>query len=225
MTLIILQAGRVGKFTNLESAPVQVKLLSFTAVLLDNSNIKLDWSTISYAENYGYEVEKSTSANTLSPDSTRDDNELSVTDWEKIGFVKSTNILNTSVSYSFIDPKINLSQDTKYRLKVLNNNGVADILEEVNVKASVPINFTLEQNYPNPFNPTTVISYQLSVASNVVLKVYDILGTEIAILVDENQDAGKHEIEFRADNLASGIYIYRLETPNFIDTKKMVLLR
>jgi hypothetical protein len=90
---------------------------------------------------------------------------------------------------------------------------------------SLPVTFSLEQNYPNPFNPSTKISWQSPVSSWQTLKVYDILGNEIATLVDEYRPAGKNEVEFNAENLASGVYIYRIHTEAFTDTKKMVLIR
>lgn len=85
--------------------------------------------------------------------------------------------------------------------------------------------FRLEQNYPNPFNPSTSIQYQVSSISNVSLAVYDILGKEVATLIDEHKSAGKYEVEFNASQLSSGVYLYQLTAGNFIVTKKMVLLR
>jgi hypothetical protein len=85
--------------------------------------------------------------------------------------------------------------------------------------------YSLEQNYPNPFNPSTVISYQLPVSSDVTLKVYDILGNEITTLVDEYRPAGRYEIEFNASSLPSGVYFYQLKAREFISTKKMILIR
>lgn len=88
--------------------------------------------------------------------------------------------------------------------------------------------FELYQNYPNPFNPATVIGYQLSVNSYVTLTVYDVLGKEVAVLVNEEQPAGRYEVEFNSSgirDLASGIYFYQLRAGNFIQTKKMVLVR
>ncbi|HTP13295.1 MAG TPA: T9SS type A sorting domain-containing protein, partial [Bacteroidota bacterium] len=90
---------------------------------------------------------------------------------------------------------------------------------------STPAVYVLFQNYPNPFNPTTAISYQLSAVSKVTLKVYDLLGREVATLVDGEVNAGKHEATFDASRLASGIYFYRLRAGNFTDTKKLVLLK
>ncbi len=88
-----------------------------------------------------------------------------------------------------------------------------------------PKEFKLEQNYPNPFNPTTRIRYQVSSLSEVSLKVYGILGSEAATLVNEKQEPGYYEVSWDASNLASGVYIYRLQAGSFISTKKMMLLR
>ena len=85
--------------------------------------------------------------------------------------------------------------------------------------------FVLEQNYPNPFNPSTNIQYAVGSQQFVVLKVYDILGEEIATLVNEEKSAGTYEIMFDAQLLASGVYLYKLEAGSYIQTKKMILLR
>jgi hypothetical protein len=96
-------------------------------------------------------------------------------------------------------------------------------------KEAIPIEFSLAQNYPNPFNPSTLIGYQLPVACDVVLKVFDLLGREVAVLVDEYKEAGYHEVEFQSavgNRLyASGIYYYQLKAGSFIETKKMILIR
>lgn len=86
-------------------------------------------------------------------------------------------------------------------------------------------NFELQQNYPNPFNPTTTIKYSIPQKSNVSLKVYDILGNEVASLVNEEKSAGKYEVTWYAANLQSGVYFYRLLAGSFIDTKKMILIK
>jgi hypothetical protein len=85
--------------------------------------------------------------------------------------------------------------------------------------------FKLEQNFPNPFNPTTTIKYQIPELSFVTLKVYDVLGSELEILVSENKPVGSYEIEFNATGLPSGIYFYRLQAGSFVETKKMILLK
>ncbi|MCH7772421.1 MAG: T9SS type A sorting domain-containing protein, partial [Bacteroidetes bacterium] len=93
-----------------------------------------------------------------------------------------------------------------------------------------PIEFTVAQNYPNPFNPSTVISWQLAAGSFVTLKVYDVLGNEVAVLVNEEMLAGEHEVKFNGSGLASGVYVYRITATNngrivFANSKKMILLR
>lgn len=85
--------------------------------------------------------------------------------------------------------------------------------------------FELSQNYPNPFNPTTTISYSIPKQSNVSLKVFDIVGREVAVLVDKEKSAGSHKIDFNASELSSGVYIYRLQSDDFSETKKMMLLK
>ena len=103
---------------------------------------------------------------------------------------------------------------------------VTDVESEI---ASTPENFHLYQNYPNPFNPVTKIKYVIArgtkQSQHITLKVYDILGKEIATLIDKEQNAGKYEIEFDASHLSSGVYFYQLRAKSFVVTKKMILLR
>jgi hypothetical protein len=94
----------------------------------------------------------------------------------------------------------------------------------------VPLSYYLSQNYPNPFNPSTRIKYTIPLnvsgeKSNIILKVYDVLGNEVATLVNEAKIPGVYEVEFSGSDLASGIYIYQLKADNYTSTKKMVLLR
>ncbi|HMS64911.1 MAG TPA: T9SS type A sorting domain-containing protein [Ignavibacteria bacterium] len=101
----------------------------------------------------------------------------------------------------------------------LNSVGVKQISSEI------PDGFELKQNYPNPFNPVTVISYQLKVNSFINLKVFDARGKETITLVNEKQNAGIYKVDFNGENLPSGVYLYKLETGDFKDTKRMVLLK
>jgi hypothetical protein len=89
----------------------------------------------------------------------------------------------------------------------------------------MPTEFLLSQNYPNPFNPNTVIGYQLPISGDVTLKIFDILGNEIAILINDYKLAGKYEIEFNAASLPSGVYFYRIQADSFVELKKMILIK
>lgn len=90
---------------------------------------------------------------------------------------------------------------------------------------NIPIEFSLSQNYPNPFNPSTKISWQSPVGNWQTLKIYDVLGTEIATLIDEFKQAGKYDVDFNANGLPSGVYFYQLTAGSFIETKKLVLVK
>ncbi len=99
------------------------------------------------------------------------------------------------------------------------------IINDVGEETPLPTKFALEQNYPNPFNPSTKISWQSPVVSQQTLKIYDILGNEVATLVDEFKPVGRYEIEFNASALPSGVYFYQLRAGEFVNTKKMIFLK
>ena len=94
-----------------------------------------------------------------------------------------------------------------------------------NISGVVPDNYSLSQNYPNPFNPSSVIRFQIKDSRFVTLKVYDVLGKEIADLVNENLKAGIYEVTFDGSKLASGTYIYKIIAGNFSDTKRMLMIK
>ncbi|MCH7723661.1 MAG: T9SS type A sorting domain-containing protein [Bacteroidetes bacterium] len=104
------------------------------------------------------------------------------------------------------------------------NKGTESVNNSTNDNG-LPKEFALFDNYPNPFNPTTTIEYSIPEASFVELKIYDILGGEVASLVKENKPSGKHSVKFNASNLPSGIYFYRIVSGNFTATKKLILLK
>jgi hypothetical protein len=105
------------------------------------------------------------------------------------------------------------------------NMRVTPLSTSVISEGELPVLFTLKQNYPNPFNPSTIISYQLGTKSYVTLKIFDVLGREAATLVNGIEQPGYKSVNFNAGNLVSGVYYYRLQAGNFIETKKFVLLR
>lgn len=138
------------------------------------------------------------------------------------------NEINDSV---FANASVNAMAATKKYLFAGTQSGgwripIADVITSVNDgHPKLPEKFALYQNYPNPFNPTTVINYQLPVNSFVTLKVYDVLGREIATLVNERQTAGTHNVIFNASKLPSGMYFYRLQAGTYSNTKKLLLLK
>lgn len=102
---------------------------------------------------------------------------------------------------------------------------LSEIITDAGKETDQPLAFNLSQCYPNPFNPGTIISWQVPAGSNQTIKVYDILGNEIATLVDEYRPAGRYEVEFDAGRFSSGVYFYQLRSPNFVETKKMLLMK
>ncbi len=100
-----------------------------------------------------------------------------------------------------------------------------DLISSSEIILANPSEYLLYQNYPNPFNPTTAIDYSIKSSGLVSLKVYDMLGTEVTSLVNENKEAGSYSVEFNAEDLPSGIYFYTLTSGNFIATKKLILLK
>jgi hypothetical protein len=104
---------------------------------------------------------------------------------------------------------------------------LSDLVTSVNTKDNsiIPSRLVLEQNYPNPFNPTTTIEYGIPLKSFVTIKLFDILGREVAVLVNGERQAGAYKIEFNASRFSSGIYIYQLRSGSLIQTKKMMLLK
>ena len=114
---------------------------------------------------------------------------------------------------------------TGFDLRLRPIMGLANALVSVKSDVQSPTKFVLFNNFPNPFNPTTTIKYEIPKTVNVSLKVYDILGREVQILINQEQKPGFYEVPFGNDDLASGIYFYRLQAGDFIQTKKMILLK
>jgi Secretion system C-terminal sorting domain len=122
---------------------------------------------------------------------------------------------------------MSLNVDQQGLLYVGTNKGLfrSTGITYIDEKNSVPSSFSLFQNYPNPFNPTTVINYQLSVNSEVTLKVYDVLGRLVNTLIEERQTVGVHSVTFNASSLSSGVYFYRLIAGSSVESKKMILIK
>jgi hypothetical protein len=107
----------------------------------------------------------------------------------------------------------------------IDNVSVKEVVTSIDSEEHVPYIFSLKQNYPNPFNPKTLINYQLPKTSNVEISIYNLLGQKVAILIDEKQNPGNHQVKWDASGFASGIYLYKIEAGEFQDVKKMILLR
>lgn len=191
---------------------VPVEFTSFTADTYDKS-ISLSWTTATETNNSGFQIERKPAGET---------------EWENIAFVPGNGTTSEAQQYSFSDSFIDsyIRGEITYRLKQLDYDGTVSYSKEVNVNVDfTPESYTLQQNYPNPFNPTTTIIYELAEDGLVSLKVYDILGKEVAQLTNERQSAGKYELQFDAGSLSSGVYFYRLEVNDFSAMKKLVLLK
>jgi|BarGraIncu00222A_1022003.scaffolds.fasta_scaffold126403_1 hypothetical protein len=122
---------------------------------------------------------------------------------------------------------IKVSERRRLLDRISENNGTNELVSSLKVRDndSRPTEFMLYQNYPNPFNPSTIITYQIKESNYVQLKVYDVLCHEVALLVDKVQPAGYYQITFNGNNLSDGIYFYRLQTGDYVDVKKMVLVK
>jgi len=149
-------------------------------------------------------------------------------EFETIAFVDGHGTTTQTQVYSFTDKSVNVGSYS-YRLKQVDFDGTFEYSNVIEADVPAPAAFALDQNYPNPFNPSTKISWQSPVSSWQTLKIYDILGNEIATLVNEYKPARKYEVEFRLESgiryPVSGIYFYQLQAGYFLETKKMILLK
>lgn len=205
--------GGIANSFSSSDTPLPVELTSFSASS-KNKSVNLVWKTVTEMNNYGFEIQRSANNGSFT----------------KVGFVNGSGNSNSANEYSYTD-KTATSGKYIYRLKQIDNDGKYEYSKEVEVDLGKPTTFALNQNYPNPFNPTTVISYQLPANSYVTLKVYNAIGTEVTTLVNEYKEAGSYNYEFgsakggRNYELTSGIYFYTLRAGDFVQTKKMILLK
>jgi hypothetical protein len=184
---------------------IPVELTSFTASVVGNS-IQLRWATATETNNQGFEIQRG----------------INNRDLVTVGFVKGNGTTTETQSYTYVD-NTELNGTVYYRLKQLDLNGKYDYSKVVEVTRVV--SYGLSQNYPNPFNPTTAITYSIPENSFVTLKVYDVLGSEVADLVNGVVEAGVHKVNFNAFNLNSGVYFYTIKAGNFSETKKLMLMK
>ncbi|UCH65554.1 MAG: T9SS type A sorting domain-containing protein, partial [Ignavibacterium sp.] len=202
--------GTLATLSNLTGI-VPVELLSFSGFAVADG-VSLKWVTASELNNLGFEIERS----------------IDATAFVTIGFVEgkgSSTILN---QYSFMDYPVNLANNVfYYRLKQFDYDSSYDYSQVIEVK--IVNSFSLAQNYPNPFNPSTNISFSIPKAVDIKLSVYNLIGEEVAVLKEGFTEAGRYDVEFSvqsaAGGLPSGIYFYKLKAGDFVQVKKMSLMK
>jgi energy-converting hydrogenase Eha subunit F len=191
---------------------VPVALSSFTADV-NNGVVELNWATATETNNNGFAIDrKSTNS-----------------EYTQIGFVPGFGTTTEPRSYSFTDNSVTPAVYS-YRLKQVDYDGTFKYSDVVEVDVLAPAVFALDQNYPNPFNPRTIINFRLAADSKVILKVFDVLGQEVATLINSDIVAGSHNVDFKAANINSGVYFYRIDATgidgtNFSSVKKMILTK
>ncbi|MDZ7625291.1 MAG: T9SS type A sorting domain-containing protein [Ignavibacteriaceae bacterium] len=205
-----LDAAEVAATWNITIVPVE--LTSFTASVV-GSDVKLLWETASELNNSGFSIER----------------KYSNTEFMEVGFVPGFGTTSEPKSYSFSDQNLR-NGVYSYRLKQIDFDGTFTYSDEVEVEVIAPASFSLDQNYPNPFNPSTRISFSLAVDSKVSLKIFDVLGQEVASLVNQDLTQGIHTYDFNASGINSGVYFYKIEATGvngneFVDVKKMILVK
>jgi hypothetical protein len=189
--------------------PLPVELISFTATARDGE-VLLEWKTASETNALGFLIER----------------DETVVNGELIPAAGNSSTENT---YSYADKGLENGTTYAYNLISVDIDGVEQVVNENPVLAtpmpSVPAEFALHQNYPNPFNPVTEIRYDLAEEAPVTLKIYNVLGAEVATLVDMSQQAGAYMVRWNAKDMATGIYFCSLDAGDFKAVKKMVYLK
>jgi len=187
--------------------PIPVELTSFTANVNNLGQVVLNWETATEVNNQGFEIERRTETS----------------EFRTIGFVEGYGTTTEPRSYVYTDRTADMGVNY-YRLKQVDFNGTYAYSDEVEIEVNGPLTFDLAQNYPNPFNPSTSIKYSVPESGNIRLSVFNIVGEEVAVLVNGFSQSGFFEVTFDASNLPSGVYLYKLQSANSVQMMKMVLL-
>lgn len=193
---------------NPNNQPLPVELSSFKASVNENV-VNLNWQTKTEVNNYGFDVER----------------RVNDGEWNKIGFVEGHGNSNSPKEYRYSDKELFVGGSKfQYRLKQIDTDGSFEYSDVVEVEV-VPVQYELSQNYPNPFNPSTTIRFSLPQATQLKINLYNMLGEQITTIADGMFEAGYHKVTFNASSLPSGTYIYRLESSEFVQVKKMILIK
>jgi hypothetical protein len=200
----------------LDFGPLPITLSSFSVELLPEAGgIQVNWATVSEVNSYGFYVQRSSSP---------------MSDFFDMTFIPGQGFSIGLRTYQWIDTApLNIAY---YRLRMVDLDGSQKITDAVeanvrttSVEALSSDRFMLQQNYPNPFNPSTTVSFSITKPGRVMLRIYDMLGKEVAILANEQRQPGQYVEVFNALKLPSGIYVYRLQTPEGSISKRMNLLK
>ena len=191
-----------------DSGVIPVELTSLTVVAYDQS-VEISWITATETNNAGFSIERS--------------NE-NINEWFEVAFVKGKGTTTERNTYTYTDRQLQVGTYF-YRLKQVDLDGTFTYSPEVEVSVMTPDDFTLFQNYPNPFNPSTKIKFAIPVKTQLQLNVYNMLGEKVTELFSGTLEGGFHEFVFDAANLSSGVYIYRIESDKFTNSKKMSILK
>lgn len=197
------------------SNPLPIEMVDFKARHKESSNEALiEWKTATERDNFGFHVEKAKIS------SANDD-----TTWSEIAFVEGQGSTTEEHSYSVLDTEANAAGTYHYRIRQVDYDGNENLFGPVEMRVEAPKEFKLRQNYPNPFNPSTTIEYKLAAQADVQMIVYNVLGRQVQILVDQQQQAGSYKVNFEASSLASGVYFVRMQAAGNVFTKKMMLVK
>jgi len=193
------------------NVPLPIQLASLAAYLVRDNDVEVAWKTVSETNNYGFEVYRKRGE---------------MGNWLKLGFIEGHGTTLAPQSYTYIDRNVTFGKYF-YRIKQIDLDGTSETFPEMEVTVGVgPDKFVLAQNYPNPFNPSTVIEFVVPVSGHTTMKVYNVLGQEVATLFEGNADAGRiYTAPFNASKLPSGLYFYRLTAAGKTETRRMLLLK
>jgi hypothetical protein len=184
------------------------------------------WTTATEQNSYGFEIEKQAlSGLPAGTRSVQAGQRSAAGEWSKVGFVPASGSSNTPHGYGFTDRSVSAGNHG-YRLKQIDKNGTIKYSQEAFVEVSVPKVFSLDQNFPNPFNPTTNIEFTLQQNGRAVVRIYNVLGQQVATVFDQEAEAGRiYQAQFNAARFTSGVYVSVLESGGKQLLRKMVLLK